>query len=45
MYTLYDFEGNVIYKHFCKTMVQAVARERIEKQRILTDYITYLRVR
>ena len=45
MYTLYDFNGKEIYKHFCKTMVQAVAKERLVKQRILGDYITYQRAR
>lgn len=45
MYTLYDFNGKEIYKHFCQTMVQAVAKERLVKQRILGDYITYLRER
>jgi hypothetical protein len=45
MYTLYDFNGKEIYKHFCQTMVQAVAKERLVKQRILGDYITYQRAR
>lgn len=45
MYTLYDINGKEIAKHFTQTVVRAIARERLVKQRIFGDYITYQRAR